>query len=95
LAHDVLREPHVALFGGESGLQGIEAVLDAAARTLTGGGWLIMEFGLGQDDDVRRLVAARPSLRLDRVRADLQGIPRTAVVQNLLTPNSQPPRLQS
>jgi len=30
---------------------------------------------------VRRLVAARPVLRIDRVRADLQGIPRTAVIQ--------------
>jgi release factor glutamine methyltransferase len=81
LAHDVRHEPDVALFGGESGLKGVEAVLDAAARTLVSGGWLVMEFGFGQEDDVRRLVAARPSLRIDRVRADLQGIPRTAVIQ--------------
>jgi hypothetical protein len=40
-----------------------------------------MEFGFGQEDDVRRLVAARPVLRIDRVHADLQGIPRTAVIQ--------------
>jgi release factor glutamine methyltransferase len=91
LAHDVLREPHVALFGGESGLQGIESVLDAAARALTSDGWLVMEFGFGQEDDVRRLVAARPSLRIDRVRADLQGIARTAVIQKLPIPNSQLP----
>jgi release factor glutamine methyltransferase len=81
LARDVLHEPDVALFGGSTGLQGVEAVLDAAARTLTPGGWLVMEFGFGQEDDVRRLAAARPSLRVDRVRADLQGIPRTAVIQ--------------
>jgi release factor glutamine methyltransferase len=82
LARDVRHEPDVALFGGESGLKGVEAVLDAAARTLASPGWLVMEFGLGQEDDVRRLVAARPSLRLDRVRADLQGIPRTAVIEH-------------
>jgi len=81
LAHDVLHEPDVALFGGASGLQGVEAVLDAAVRTLTPDGWLVMEFGFGQEDDVRRLASARPSLRIDRVRADLQGIPRTAVIQ--------------
>jgi release factor glutamine methyltransferase len=83
LARDVRHEPDVALFGGESGLQEVEAVLDAAARTLTPGGGLVMEFGFGQEDDVRRLVTARPSLRIERIRADLQGIPRTAVIQRL------------
>jgi release factor glutamine methyltransferase len=91
LARDVRHEPDVALFGGASGLQGLEAVLDAAVRTLTAGGWLVMEFGFGQEDDVRQLVAARPSLRIDRVRADLQGIPRTAVIQKLPISNSQLP----
>lgn len=81
LSRDVRHEPDVALFGGETGLQGVEAVLDAAVRTLPAGGWLVMEFGFGQEDDVRRLVAARPALRIDRVRADLQGIARTAVIQ--------------
>ena len=81
LARDVRHEPDVALFGGASGLQGVEATLDAAVRTLTSGGWLVMEFGLGQEDDVRQLVAIRPLLRIDRIRADLQGIPRTVVIQ--------------
>jgi release factor glutamine methyltransferase len=83
LARDVRHEPDVALFGGESGLQGVEAVLDAAVRTLAPSGWLVMEFGFGQEDDVRQLVAARRSLRVDHVRGDLQGIPRTAVIQRL------------
>jgi release factor glutamine methyltransferase len=81
LTRDVRHEPDVALFGGESGLQGVEAVLDAAVRTLASGGWLVVEFGFGQDDDVRRLVTLRPSLRIERIREDLQGIPRTAVIQ--------------
>jgi release factor glutamine methyltransferase len=81
LSRVVHHEPDIALFGGESGLLGVEAVLDAAARTLTSGGWLVMEFGFGQEDDVRRLAAARPTLRVERIRADLQGIPRTAVIQ--------------
>jgi release factor glutamine methyltransferase len=81
LSRDVRHEPDVALFGGVNGLQGVEAVLDAAVRALVPGGWLVMEFGFGQDDDVTRLVTSRPSLRLARIRADLQGIPRTAVIQ--------------
>ena len=74
-------EPHVALFGGEDGLLGVRAVLEAAATRLVPGGWLIFEFGLGQDDEVRDAVAQIPRYRLDAIRDDLQGVPRTAVVQ--------------
>ena len=81
LARDVRHEPDVALFGGASGLRDIDAVLDAAVRSCGRGGWLVMEFGFGQEDDVRRAVAARPALRFDHVRADLQGMPRTAIIQ--------------
>jgi len=45
------------------------------------GGWLVMEFGFGQEDDVRALVDARPTLRFERFRADLQGLARTAIIQ--------------
>jgi release factor glutamine methyltransferase len=81
LAADVRHEPDVALFGGRNGLRDIEGVLDTAVAKLRRDGWLVMEFGFGQEDDVRRLVAARPALRLERVRADLQGIARTAVIE--------------
>ena len=83
LSRDVRHEPDVALFGGPSGLRDIEGVLDAAVARLRPGGWFIMEFGFGQEDDVRGLTAARPNLRFDRVREDLQGLPRTAVIQHI------------
>jgi release factor glutamine methyltransferase len=81
LSRDVRHEPDVALFGGADGLRDISGVLDAAAAGLKPGGWFIMEFGYGQEDDVLALVAAREALRLDHVRSDLLGIPRTAVIQ--------------
>ena len=81
LSPSVRREPAVALFGGEDGMRGIESVLDAAVARLGPQGWLLMEFGFGQEDDVRAAVARRPELRFDRVIADLQGLPRTVVVQ--------------
>ena len=74
-------EPAVALFGGAEGLRDITGVLDTACEKLTRSGWLIMEFGYGQQEGVEALVNARPALRLDHVRADLQGIPRTAIIQ--------------
>lgn len=81
LSRDVRHEPDVALFGGTDGLRDIGGVLDAAAQKLRPNGWFLLEFGYGQEDDVRKLVAMRPALRVDRIREDLQGIPRTAVIQ--------------
>ena len=75
-------EPDVALFGGAEGLRDIAGVLDTAAGKLKRQGSLVMEFGYGQDDDVAAMVASRPSLHLRRIREDLQGIPRTAIIQH-------------
>ena len=83
LARDVQHEPDVALFGGATGLRDIGGALDAAVARLRPGGWFIMEFGFGQEDDVRRLAADRPALRFDRVREDLQGLARTAVLERV------------
>ena len=81
LSADVLQEPHVALFGGATGFDHIEAVLTAASRMLRPGGWLVMEFGFGQEDDVRALAAKQEELRVDHVREDLQGLARTVIIQ--------------
>jgi len=83
LARDVRHEPDMALFGGPDGLRDVAGVLDAAVQKLTPGGWFVMEFGYGQEDDVRRLVEARRALRVDHIRGDLQGIARTAIIQKL------------
>ena len=81
LSRDVGHEPDVALFGGPDGLRDVAGVLDAAVAKLKAGGWFVMEFGYGQEEDVRRLVDARRSLRFDHIRDDLQGIARTAIIQ--------------
>lgn len=81
LSRDVRHEPDVALFGGADGLRDIGGVLDAATSKLKPGGWFVMEFGYGQEDDVRDLVAQRRAFRLDRIRHDFQDIPRTVVIQ--------------
>ena len=78
---NVRHEPEVALYGGDNGLLHIEAVLDTAVHKLRPHGWLVMEIGLGQEDDVTALVSARPRLVLRSIRNDLQGIARTYVIQ--------------
>ena len=81
LSADVLQEPHVALFGGDTGLDHVEAVLLAAVRMLRPDGWLVMEFGFGQEDDVRERAGRHKELRIDHTRADLQGLARTVIIQ--------------
>ena len=73
-------EPRAALDGGADGLDIVRALLADAPRVLAPGGWLIMEFGFGQEDGIREAVS-RSALELVAIRADLQGIPRTLVAR--------------
>jgi release factor glutamine methyltransferase len=72
-------EPRLAVFGGEDGSEGLRSVLEAAAAKLVPGGWLVMEFGYGQDTLVSSLVDATAGIELVRIRHDLQDIPRTVI----------------
>lgn len=83
LPRDVQREPHLALFGGSSGLRDIEGVLEAAASALAPHGWCVMEFGHDQETAVLARIGSHSHLRLVRIRRDLQGLPRTAVIQRI------------
>lgn len=72
-------EPHAALFGGADGLDIVRRLMREAPARLASGGRLIVEFGLGQEAGVRAL-AAESGWEILRLREDLQGIPRTAVL---------------
>lgn len=72
-------EPAVAVFAGDDGLDGLRSVLEGAAARLAPGGWLVMEFGCGQDDCVRQLVSGAGGLEIAKIRHDLQDIPRTVI----------------
>lgn len=67
-------EPHLALFGGESGLDFYERLVREGARLLRPGGWLVMELGIRQLERVRRMLG--PGWRHSRVKDDLAGLPR-------------------
>jgi release factor glutamine methyltransferase len=72
-------EPDVALFGGDDGLHVIERLVRSAPGRLRAGGYLIFEFGFGQDEHIERLLAAADGLKLVGLRNDLLGIARTAI----------------
>ena len=74
-------EPVGALDGGPDGLDIIRRLVPEAASRLVDGGWLVFEFGFGQADVVRSIIAADPRLELVTIREDLAGIPRVAVAR--------------
>jgi release factor glutamine methyltransferase len=74
-------EPAVALYGGAEGLDLVTRLVGQAPSRLRSGGYLIFEFGLGQDVEIEELLARAPELTLLDLRRDLQGIARTAVAQ--------------
>jgi len=74
-------EPESALYAGEDGLAVIRRLLPASADHLKPGGFVIFEIGVGQDAAVAELISATTGLRMAGLRNDLQGIPRTVVVE--------------
>jgi len=74
-------EPAVALFSGGDGLATIRALVTQAADRVRKDGWLIFEFGYGQAPAIREIIACAAAWQLEKLREDLQGLPRTAVLR--------------
>ncbi len=66
-------EPNVAVFGGPHGLEIYRRLIPEAHGVLRPGGWLVMEIGFSQEEQIRELLRDWAEVR---VTADLQGIPR-------------------
>lgn len=76
-------DPRRALDGGASGLEPYHILFEGAPRVLKDDGWLIVEFGEGQLEDIFKLLDASPLGGLiDRrvIKADLAGIDRVLAV---------------
>jgi release factor glutamine methyltransferase len=61
-------EPHMALYGGEDGLDFYRAIAENYTPALKPGGYLALEFGMGQGDDVCRILAEHGYTILERTR---------------------------
>ena len=68
-------EPRLALVAGPDGLDCIRDILKKASSYLLPGAWLMLEHGMGQDGEVRELLAAA-GLESVTTWPDLAGIPR-------------------
>lgn len=71
-------EPHLALFGGEDGLEVYRRLIPAARAALAPGGYLALEFGFGQMPSIESLLKQSNFANIEFSR-DLQGIPRIAL----------------
>lgn len=74
-------DPHLALDGGEDGLDGMRVIANDARRLLRSGGVIAVEMGLGQASSVAALFA-QAGLSNPATRADLSGIARAFIARN-------------
>lgn len=75
-------EPHMALDGGEDGLDFYRAIAVYYTRALKPGGFLALEFGMGQEDAVCRILMEQ-GLRVLSLRKDTGNIIRAAIAQKI------------
>ncbi len=73
-------EPHMALFGGEDGLDFYRCIADHYRSALKPGGYLCFEFGMGQGNDVCEILEANGYTILERSR-DYNDIERAVLAQ--------------
>ena len=73
-------EPHLALFGGEDGLDFYRSIVKNYTSALKPGGCLCLEFGMGQGDDICRLLEDHGYTILERAR-DYNDRERAVIAQ--------------
>ncbi|MEY4146764.1 MAG: protein methyltransferase HemK [Actinomycetota bacterium] len=73
-------EPHSALYAGDNGLADIREVISGAPTWLANNGWLALEIGYRQGDEVRALFEKAGLVNID-IRLDLAGKDRIALAQ--------------
>lgn len=73
-------EPHLALHGGDDGLAFYRAIAKNFKKALKTGGFICFEFGMGQGDDVCRILEMNGYTILERSR-DYNDIERAVLAQ--------------
>lgn len=73
-------EPHLALHGGNDGLDFYRSIAKNYSAALKPGGYLCFEFGMGQGDDVCAILKQNGYTILERSR-DYNGVERAVIAQ--------------
>ena len=80
LQAEVLQEPRMALDGGTDGLDFYRRIAREAPAYLEKGGAVMMEFGIGEEEAIRRLMAEGGVVRTE-IRRDAAGICRMILAE--------------
>ena len=81
LQPEVLKEPALALDGGEDGLDFYRRIMSSAHLYLRRGGVLVMEIGFGQRPAIEGIVERSGALKVSEVKKDFNGIERVVVAR--------------
>lgn len=84
LSREVLREPAMALYGGETGIEIMDRFLAEAPSHLHDGGVIAMEYGFGQAEALERL-AREHDLGEIEIHSDLSGVERLLFAVKIAT----------
>lgn len=80
LAKEVLHDPALALFSGVDGLDLIRRFVPEAFQRLRAGGWLAMEIGYGQAEDVAKMLEDCGFSKVE-VLKDMSGVARFPIAR--------------
>ena len=81
LQEEVLREPRIALYGGEDGLDFYRSIFSSAGKFLNDGGHVAVEIGYGQAGAVRDICEDVNGFSVVEIKKDLGGIDRVIVAK--------------
>jgi len=81
LQKEVLREPKIALDGGDDGLQFYRNILSESELHLKPNGHIVFEIGYGQLNGIRDIISNTGHFELTDVKKDWRGIDRVIVVR--------------
>ncbi len=81
LQPEVLKEPALALDGGEDGLDFYRRIMSTAHLFLKRGAALVMEIGFGQRPAIEGIIERSGALRVSEVKKDFNGIERVVVAR--------------
>jgi release factor glutamine methyltransferase len=76
-------EPHAALFGGSTGIEMYQRLIDQARDVLRDRGILVLELGHDSAAHVRGIFDAQPEWSKVAITMDLAGIPRVLAAERL------------
>jgi release factor glutamine methyltransferase len=74
-------EPHAALFGGPTGVEMYQRLIDQARDLLRHRGILVLELGYDSAEHVRKIFDAQPEWTNVAITMDLAGIPRVLAAE--------------